>query len=256
MNQEKAKTYFWILLDVLIVVAIANVIFFVMPLLGRLTNSFVSVRTITIAAEGKTTVTPDLAESSFSVVSRGKSPQDIADSNNQKISAVITFLKSEGLGEKDIATTGYSLSPDYQYDQNTQRNFITGYTLTQTVTVKMRDFKKVPEIIGGLTPLGVNQIGGINFTVEDPEKYLSVARADAFAKARAKAMEMAAANGVSLGRVLNIAESQGSVPIPYYYYAAGKSMGLDAAAPTIAPPTIEPGTQDVKDDVTLTFELQ
>jgi len=255
MDQNKAKTYFWILLNVLIVVAVLNVVFFVMPLLGRLAGSFVSARTITVAAEGKTTVTPDLAESSFSVLSTGKNPQDLADSNNQKITAVITFLKSEGLTDKDIATTGYNLSPNYQYDSNTQRNFITGYSLTQTVTVKMRDFVKVPEIIAGLTPLGVNEIGGINFTVEDPEKYLSIARADAFQKARTKAAEMTSENGASLGDIVNIAESQGSVPVPYYSYGAASMKGAPAPQ-AIAPPTIEPGTQEVSDDVTLTFELR
>ncbi len=241
------------MLDALIAVAVVNVIFFVMPLLGRLANSFTPIRTITVAAEGKTTVTPDLAQSSFSVLSRGKNPQDLADGNNQKISAVVAFLKTEGLADKDIATTGYNLSPDYQYDSNTQRNFITGYTLTQTVTVKMRDFKKVPEIIGGLTPLGVNEIGGINFTVENPERFLAIARADAFMKAQAKANEMAGENGLRIGRVLNLGESSSPVPIPYY---GGMSLRAEAAPQAIAPPTIEPGTQEVTDNVTLTYELE
>lgn len=250
-NMDKAKVWFWILLDVLIAAAAVNLVFFVMPTVQRFGNSLAPVRTITVSAEGKTTVSPDLAESSFSVLSQGKNPQDLADSNNQKISAVIQFLKSEGLDSKDIATTAYNLSPDYRYDQNTQRNYITGYTLTQTVTVKMRDFKKVPEIIGGLTPLGVNQIGGINFTVEDNEKFLKIARTDAFDKAKAKAEEMASQNGARLGRVLNIAESQGPIPIPYYFGAAAKV----SAPMEVAAPTIEPGTQEVKDDVTLTYEL-
>ncbi len=250
---DKAKVWFWILLDVLIAAAAVNLVLFVMPTVQRFGNSLAPIRTITVSAEGKTTVSPDIAVSSFSVLSQGKNPKDLADSNNQKISAVIQFVKSEGIDSKDIATTAYNLSPDYRYDQNTQRNYITGYTLTQTVTVKMRDFKKVPEIIGGLTPLGVNQIGGINFTVENNEKFLGIARSDAFNKAKAKAAEMVAQNSARLGRLLNIAEAQ--TPIPIRYYAQGMAL-KDMAVPSVAPPTIEPGTQEIIDVVTLTYELE
>ncbi len=251
---NKAKTYFWILLDVLIAAIILGGLFVALPIARRFGN-FVppASRSMSVAAEGKTTATPDLAESTFSVLSKGKNPEDLADGNNQKVSAVIGFLRLEGISDADIKTTGYNLSPDYKYDPQTERNFITGYTLTQTVSVKMRDFKKVPEIIGGLTPLGVNQIGGINFTVEDPERFLSVARADAFRKAQAKAGEMAAQNGVRLGRVLNIAESYGPTPIPYYSY--GNSLRGLAAPAAVSEPTIEPGSEEVKDQVTITYEL-
>jgi len=252
---DRSKQYFWVLLDVLVVGIIINLAFFVMPAVNKFGNSLVPVRTMTVSAEGKTTVTPDLAEASFSVVSRGKNPTDLADTNDQKMSAVVQFLKSEGLADKDIKTTAYNLSPNYNYDPKLARNYITGYTLTQTVSVKMRDFKKVAEIIGGLTPLGVNQIGGISFTIEDQEKYLAAARADAFAKARAKAAEMASENGVWLGGIININES--SSPVPYYYpRASSMSYGAAGAAPEVATPTIEPGSQEITDQVTLTYELK
>lgn len=259
MEQEKTKRYFWILLDVVILEIVLYLVF-AMPAVGRFANSFISKRTITVSAEGKTTVSPDLAQASFSVVSRGKNPEELADSNNQKISAVIQFLKATGVESKDIKTTGYNLSPNYKYDPQTERNFITGYTLTQTVSVKIRDLGKVSKIIGGLTPLGVNQIGGVNFTVDDPEKFLAVARTEALQKAKAKAAEMAGQSGVSLGRVLNVAESQGGFPIPYpqYYgsYGKGGASALDVSPPPVAAPTIEPGTQEIRDQITITYELR
>ncbi len=251
---DRAKVCFWVLLDVLIVGIIVNLVFFVIPAIGRYGNSVMPARTMSVSAEGKTTVTPDLAESSFTVLSRGKNPTDLADTNDKEMSAVIGFLKSEGLADKDINTTAYDLSPDYQYNPKTGSSSIAGYTLTQTVSVKMRDFKKVPEIIGGLTPLGVNEIGGISFTVEDPEKFLAVARADAFGKARAKAAEMAAENGVKLGRIVNVSESQ-NVPVPYY--STMSAMGGEALSiPAVATPTIEPGSQELTADVSLTYELE
>jgi uncharacterized protein YggE len=252
---NNAKTLFWILLNLLIAVAIVNVVFFVMPLLQRVSNGFYPARTISVSAEGKATVSPDLAEVSFSVVSQGQNPETLTTANNDKMNAVIQFVKGQSIDEKDIKTTDYNLSPTYQYDKNTQRNYITGYTLTQTVQVKVRDLSKVASVVGGLAPLGVNQIGGINFTFDDPEKFLAQARADAFTKVAAKAQEMAAGAGVSLGRVLNVTEyGTPPGPRPYYSFADKASAGGVASAPSA--PDIQPGTQDVTDQVTVTYELR
>lgn len=250
---NNAKTWFWVLLDGLIVLAAINLLFFVMPAIQKFGNAQYSVRTISVSAEGKTTVTPDIAQSSFSVISRGKNPEDLADTNNEKVSTVIGFLKAQGLPDADMKTTSYNLSPDYQYDENTQRNFITGYTLTQTVSVKMRDFKKIPTILAGLTPLGVNQIGGIYFTVENPETFLGVARAQAIERARQKAEEMARESGARLGRVMNVSESSGG-PTPYYAY--GRGGALEMASKSVSLPTIEPGTEEITNVVTITYELR
>src|SRR5258708_21983815 len=88
---NNAKTWFWVLLDVLLAVAVINVVFFVMPLLQHLGNGFYPARTITVSAEGKTTVSPDLAEVSLSVVSQGNNPEALTSNNNDKMSAVIQF---------------------------------------------------------------------------------------------------------------------------------------------------------------------
>jgi uncharacterized protein len=252
---DGAKKYFWILLDVFIAVAVVAVVFFGLPFLARLTNGFYPARTITVSADGKTTASPDLAELSFSVVSQGKDPQTLSTDNNDKMSAVLQFVESQGITEKDITTTNYDLSPNYQYDKNTQRNFIVGYTLTQTLEVKVRDLSKVASVLGGLTPLGVNQIGSVSFTFDDPEKFLAAARADAFTKAEAKAAQMAAAAGVSLGRVVNVAENN-YVPGPRpLYVSANSAMGAGGAEVASAP-SIQPGTQDVTDTVNITYELR
>jgi len=250
---ENGKKWFWILLDVFVAVAVINVVFFVMPMLQKIGDGYYPARTLTVSAEGKTTASPDLAEISFSVVTQGQNPNTLADNNNQKMNAVLTFVKSQGIADTDITTTNYDLSPNYQWDRNTQRNYITGYTLTQTVEVKARDLSKVAPVIGGLTPLGVNQVGGITFTFADEEKVLAAARADAFSKALAKAKEMAAEAGVSLGKAVSVAESN---------YIPVRPVSMVASAPLaaggmqeITAPTIQPGTQDITDDVSITYQL-
>jgi uncharacterized protein YggE len=247
-----SKLWFWILLDILVGVVAFTVFFSVMPAVTHFSSSLVSARTISVTSQGKTTATPDLAEISLSVVTQGKSPSDLSTNNNQKMSAVIQFLSSQGIASSDIATTNYDLQPNYQYDANSQRNNIIGYTLTQTVEVKVRDLAKVADVLGGLAPLGVNQIGGVNFTFSDQDSILAIARADALAKAKAKASEMAGEAGASLGNIMNISES-GNIPLPMAYYGV-QSMAVGSSLPSA--PTIEPGTQDVTDSVTVVYELR
>jgi uncharacterized protein YggE len=252
MEIDKVKNYFWIVFTLLLAGLLLNLVFFVMPMLQKLGDSFMPVRTITVSAEGKTTVAPDLAQFSFSVVTQGKDPSQIVDENNKKVSAAINFVKSQGVDAKDIKTSGYNLSPDYRYDENIRRSFIVGYTITQSVNVKVRDFDKLPKVLSGLTPVGVNQISGISFSVEDPERFMKEARKIAFERARAKAESMASQNGVGLGKVVNINEFGGPTPIPYFRGAALEAKGGDS----ITPPTIEPGTQEVTIQVSVTYALR
>jgi len=255
MNETRVKLFFWVLFDVLIAAVIVNLVVFVMPAVGKWGRAFMPVRTIAVSAEGKTLAAPDIAELSFSVISQGKNPDDLSDSNNQKMNAVAKFVKGLEIAEADMKTTAYSLQPNYQYDRTTQRNFITGYTLTQTLTIKVRKLEKVATVIAGLTPLGVNQIGGVNFTIDNPEQYLSQARKDAFKKAEAKAREIAGEAGVILGKVITASEYQQG-PIPYMMASAEKfgRGGAGQAAPIT--PTIEPGTSEVKLNVNVTYEIR
>lgn len=252
MENTQWKNYFWLLLNILLVGIILNLVFFVMPAIQKFGDSLSSARTLVVSAEGKTTVSPDIAEVSFSVVSQGTNPEKLSSTNGDKMTAVINNIKSNGVDEKDIKTTNYDLQPNYNYDKNTGQSYIYGYTLTQTVSVKIRDLKKVAQVIGGATPLGVNQIGGISFRVDDLEKFLGQAREDAFAKAKEKAKNIAKASGVKLGKIINVSENQNS-PNPYYREMSLGLGGADAVSPA---PNIQPGTQELKLNVSITYSLE
>lgn len=248
---DKNKDYFWKLLDLTMIALLIGIIFIVLPAVKNYGDSLVSASTITASSEGKTLVAPDTAEIDLSVVSRGKNPTDLADTNNTKMSAVIDNLKAQSIDSKDIKTTTYNLSPDYAYDENTHRSYITGYTMTQTVTVKIHDLTRVASVLAGVTPLGVNQIGSVRYTIENQDAALQTARDEAIAKAKAKAKEMASASGAHLGRLLNVSEYQGTPPI--YYAKSAEAYGMGGGP--VAAPNVQPGQQEVSVQVSLTYEL-
>ncbi len=236
-------------------VLFASLILFILtaiPTLRQFADPFSSMKVITVSAEGKAAVVPDIAKSSFSVVSEGANPKTIQDENNGKMNKAIASLKALGIDAKDIKTTSYDLNPTYSYDQKTGKSSIYGYRLTQTVSVKVRDFGKVSDVLTGLSNAGINQISGFSFDIDDPEKYLTEARNQAFDKAKSKAQSMAAQNGVALGRALNFSESGAGYPTPIY---AAAELGKGSSPLSVAP-TIESGSQEVKIQVVVTYEIQ
>lgn len=220
------------------------------------TRSLYSARTLSVSADDKATVIPDIANLSFSVVTEGLNISTITDQNNTKINTAIAMLKEKGIDPKDIQTTEYNLTPVYTQPTIYSPNFvptIAKYQLTQSVGVKIRDFTKISSILDTLTPMGINRIGNISFTVENPDKYLTDARARAFQKAKDKATQIAQQNGVSLGNVVNISEY---APTPYAKTAMGMGGTSLNAAPSFAAPTIEPGSQELNVNVNVTYEIK
>lgn len=251
MTEE--KHWFWVLLDALIAALILVVLGVGLPVLTEWGASLTPARTVTVTAEGKTTATPDLAEITFSVVSTGQNPQALTTDNTGKMNAALQFLESQDIATSDIATTGYDLEPAYNYNNTTQSNEITGYTLTQTVTVKIHDLSSVAAVLGGLAPLGVNQVGGVEFTFNDPNEYLAAARQDAMNQAEQKAQQLAAEAGAPLGAVVSVSEN-GIIPQPVPVYNMSASAPMEALA--VSTPNVQPGSQDVTDSVTITYALR
>lgn len=236
------------LMGVLIIAALVAI-----PAIRNYGASLRPTRTLSVRALGKVIAEPDIAHLSFSVISEGLSPKQLQDDNHEKMNNVLTFIKNRGIAEEDIKTTAYNLSPRYEYDEiRRQASFISGYMLTQSVTIKIRDFEEVAKIIGGLAELGVNQISSATFSIEDTEVYLAEARKEAFEKAHEKARQIAKENNVRLRGVIEIYEIASPAP---YYRTFGLSdvamkRGVDGAAPDI-----QPGTEEITTTVNITFEL-
>ncbi len=227
-----------------------------------------SFRSFAVTGQGKVVARPDVALFTFNIIDEGGT--DIATlerDNTARGNKINSWLKEQGVADKDIKTEQYNLSPRYQ-NSYCQPNIyragqpvttcpppsIVGYTVTQGVTVEVRDFAKIGAILAGVVERGANNVSQLNFTIDDPAAVENEARAKAIAEARDKAKLVARAGGFSVGRLLGIDE--GSQP-PIYAEKFGRMMSLDGAT-AVAPlpaPTIEPGSQDVIVNVTLRYEI-
>lgn len=224
---------------------------------ARYSASLYSARNINVSASGEAYVTPDVALVSFSLVSEGKDTQKIADDNNKKINAAIEAMKGFGIEEKDIKTSQYSLDPIYSqqpsYSSQVFVPSIVGYRLSQSITVKIRDFSVISDVMAKLPSLGINRIHGLSFEIEDQEAALAQARTKAFAQAKEKAAHMAEETGVHLGRIMNVSEYNNS---PYSYDKVMGMGGGASSAVSVTPPDIQPGDQKVSVNVSISYEIK
>ena len=253
---DKPKSYLLYALTGLAIVGIVMGIVVIGPV-QEFGASLNPARTVSVSASGKASVVPDIATFSFSVVTEGKDVGAITNDNNTKVNAAIDAVTAMGVDKKDISTTDYSLQPVYTQPQlgmygGTFVPSIAKYSLTQTVTVKIRDFSKISPIMSALPGMGINRIGSLSFTIDDADAYLATARADAYQKALVKAKAIAAENGFSLGKVVNVSEYQNQ---PYPMYSAS-ALGMGGVAEKTVAPTIEPGSKDVTLNVSVVYEIK
>ena len=215
-------------------------------------------RTFTVDGEAKLNLVPDTAQFSVSVVSEGVRVPDVQKMNTEKMNAVQAFLKETGVEKKDMKTEQYSLNPRYEYstcDANGKcpAPKISGYTLTQSLMVKVRDTDKLGDMLSGVTDKGANTVSNVTFAVDDDKEARGDARAEAITEARKKAKDMAKAGGFGVGRLVSVYEDQGN-PDPVSYGGRGGAADSMKSSVEVAP-SIEPGTQDSTVHVSLTFEI-
>lgn len=206
--------------------------------------------TITIEGEGKVTSAPDVAVVSLGVESNAKTVKAAQGDNSQKMNDIVKAVKDLGVKDADIQTTNYNIYPKYSYDQNRGTSEIVGYTVSQSATVKVRDLDKVGGILFKAGELGANQVGGVNFTVDNPENLKMQAREKAIDNAKTKANVLFDKLGLKPGRIVSFSEFSGGNPPIYLEKAYGVGGGAARA------PSIETGSLDVVVNVSLTFEIK
>lgn len=210
-----------------------------------------------MTGHGEVTAAPDTAYVTSGVTSQGGTAKDALDANTTDMNALIGVLKDAGVASEDIQTSGFAVNPNYVYSEQKDANGyqlppkIVGYTVTNAVTVHVRDLSILGTMLDKEVGVGANTINGINFAVEDPSSLYAEARKAAFADAKGKADLYADAAGVQLGAIQTIAENQGysQPPQPYLYKATA------AAADRSAPVPVEAGQLTFTIDVNVNWDL-
>lgn len=205
-----------------------------------------------VRASGEATVTvkPDQAQISIGVVTDAHTAEDASAQNARQTSAALSAIKSSLAEHGNVKTTGYSISPQYDYSAGHAPR-LTGYQARNTVLVTLDDLSLTGKVVDAATGSGANNIEGISFSLRDDSTVRAEALAQAATKARGNAEAIAKALGLHVTGVLRADTEQAPIvrPLPMATFTA---MAKAERAPT----PVEPGTLDVHATVIVTLQVE
>ncbi len=213
------------------------------------------INTITVSGKGEVLVKPDIASVSFGVSAENMDVAKAQTESATKINAILAFLKTNGVEDKDVKTTNYSIYPRYDYVKSADiyyggKQVLAGYTVSQTVTVKIRKIEDAGKILSGLGGLGATDVSGLSFLVDKEDELKVQARDKAIEDAKTQAKNLAKSLGVKIVKITSFSES-GNYPI--YYAKAG--IGAADMTSSVAP-QIPTGENTITSNVNITYEIR
>lgn len=204
---------------------------------------------LSVSAQAEAKRTPDVATLSTGVVTRATDANAALRANAEQMTKVMSTIKSAGIAEKDIQTSGISVNPNYKYNEN-QPPQITGYEASNTVNIKVRDISKLGKVLDALVASGANQVNGPSFEIDEPEAVYDEARRAALEKAQKRAEMYAKSLGMQVKRIVSVSEGGGfRPPVPMMAMRAVKAEAFDASSP------VSPGETTLSANLDVVFEL-
>ena len=197
-------------------------------------------RTVTVNGTGIVTSVPNQADFTFGVSTNANTATAALTANAKQMTNVIGVLKSLGIAERNIQTAQISITPN----MNQPGTKVIDYTATNSVTARSGSIATSGKLIDGVVRAGANLVGGPSLTASDQQALSRKALKAAIADARARALVIAAAAHVKLGRVLSVTEA-----------SSGPITSGPVASKSFASTPVEAGTVQTEADVTVTFEI-
>lgn len=221
--------------------------------------------TISVSGEGEVSAVPDIATFTFTVSEKKIEISTAQDVVSEKVSKILDSLEDLDIDDKDIKTLNYNVYPRYEYVSETivcvtfpcpqppRRRILTGYEVSETISVKLRDIDKAGDVLNMLGDSGVTNLNGPNFEIEDIEDLEREARKKAIDQAKKKAKELAKDLGVKLSRVVNFSENG----VDYGFRVGIEALPLGIGGDNIkAVPEIPTGENKVFSRVNIVYEIR
>lgn len=219
--------------------------------------------TISVTGEGEVSAVPDIAVINISISKEGKLATDATDALNEMIASTLSYLKEKEVADKDIKSEYGGINPKYEretvycvtYPCPQGKTKIVAYTATQNINIKVRVADNANEIRSGLAELGITDISGPTFSIDDKSLLQEEAKAKAISDAKEKAEKLAKNLGVKLGKVVSFyEENEGAYPV--VYSKANMGFGGDMESMTIQAPELPKGENKIFSRVNITYRIK
>lgn len=233
---------------VLVLAVLAGVVglLYARPVTAQASAGVPGMRQVSVVGHGEVKGAPDTATVQIGVETEAATAKDALAQNSAQAQAVQEKLAKLGVDAKDMQTSNFTINPAYGSDGRQ----VTGYHVSNTVTVKIRQLDQAGSLLDQVVQAGANSVYGVSFSVENPDALLDQARKAAIENAKARATQLASASGAAIGDVLVINENVAPQPIPMPVLSRAEAAPAGQAAP------VQPGEQSFSVDVQVTFGLK
>ncbi|OZU87530.1 hypothetical protein CIL03_15670 [Virgibacillus indicus] len=203
----------------------------------------VEMNMMTVTGNGSVFVEPDTVRIQLEVQTENESLSQAQQENANTMNQVFQALQNLGIPTENIQTTGFNITPMYDYIDGEQE--FRGYQVTNTITVKVTNIDQAGNVIDTAVSNGVNRVSNIHFSIEDSQKYYQQALSKALEDALAKAQTIANSMQLNLNPTpVKIIEQINEPPVAYKTFAAAESSSTP----------IQPGQININAAVKVKFQ--
>jgi uncharacterized protein len=236
-----------------------HLIFAILALAVFSTNSLAAdfVKMISVRGEGEVSTSPDLADIQLQVSSKAKDAKTAQSKNAKEMARIEKTLKDQfKIEAKDIQTTHFQVSPEYNYENSGKRTFL-GFRADHGLSVTARKLEQVGGLLDSLVGKGTEdlavQLNGVSFSTSKRKELEIQALEQAMKLANHRAEALAGFAKKKIKGVIRITDSQlGFVPPPM---TSGGMAMMKMADAESAPTRIASGEIKVQAQVAVDFEM-
>ncbi|MCI5108813.1 MAG: SIMPL domain-containing protein [Candidatus Pacebacteria bacterium] len=258
MQNELNKVLKWLLLPILMVSLFLLILSInALKEFSYIGRDFYPNKTISVTGTGEVFATADIAEFSFTVTKKASSVGDAQGQVDGVINSVLESIKDFGIEDKDIKTSAYNAYPIYVYPEIAcisgycpprGEGYISGYEVSQTISIKVRDTSKAGDAISSVGEAGVSNISGLRFVVDDEDTLQREARDKAIADAQNEIENLSKELGVKVKGIVSFSESNYN-PKGMYLESAAYGLGGDSVS-------LPQGENQISVQVYITYEIR
>lgn len=201
-----------------------------------------------LSSSGEVVVTPNIVEIDISVETQAPTAEVAAAENAKKMKAVTEKLQQLLDKTGSFKTASYQVDPIYQMDREQRNNVLTGYRVSNQVSVKTMNLVGLGAMLDALMKAGANQIQNLSFSHSENDQLEQQALALAIKRAQEQAAYAAKVAGVKIMKIQEM-DLPDSRPSPIF--RKNGMMALEAAATT----PVTPGELTITKQVSMVFVI-
>jgi len=214
-------------------------------------------RTITVYGTAKQNNKNTLASFSLNVEGKNVDKTTAANDAAQKMTTIVSWLKTNGIDEEDLKTSRVSERQEQIPYKGTKGVYLTrpgDWIVSSSLEITIRDTNKVETIQTYLVNSEAKNVNGPNFRQDDTKTADHDLLTLAVADARSKAEKIAKAQKINIGKILSITEGTSYTPYQGYEFADSVGVNMMAVEKTTMPS--QEGSSLESATATVVFEIK